>query len=103
MEIIETVAVNAQRRDPADPEALWIEQESKGYIVRNLDDPNEIIAFGFLHGGVSDFLPLRNDPEVRRKQERRSALMAPHIDEVVVDGSYEVIEVVTREDARPAA
>ena len=86
--------------DPDDPDALWVEQESKAYIVRNVDDPNEIIAFGFMHGDASDFLPLRNEPEVRRKQQRRSSLMAPHVEDVLVDGSYEVIEVVKREDAR---
>jgi hypothetical protein len=36
--------------DPKDPDALWVEQESKAYILRNLDDSNEIVAFGFIHG-----------------------------------------------------
>jgi hypothetical protein len=29
--------------------------------------------------------------------------MAPHVAETLVDGSYEVLEVVTRDEARPRA
>lgn len=85
--------------DPDDPDALWVEQESKAYIVRNLDDPDEVIAFGFLHGDRSDLMSLRREAETQRKQALRSAAMAPHVDAIVLDGAYEVLEVVTKEDA----
>jgi hypothetical protein len=36
--------------DPSEADALWVEQESKACILRNLDDPDEIVALGFIHG-----------------------------------------------------
>lgn len=87
--------------DPDDPDALWVDQESKAYIVRNVADPDEIVAFGFFHGDRAGLLALRDEPETQQKQATRSAAMAPHVEETLVDGSYEVLEVVTREEARP--
>ena len=85
--------------DPTNPDALWVEQESKAYILRNLDDPDEIVALGFIHGQLDDLRSLRSDPEVERRQRLRQEAMAPFISEIVLDGAYEVIEVATREDA----
>lgn len=86
--------------DSSDPDALWVEQESKAYILRSLEDPNEVVAFGFLEGSLPELQSLRQDPEVERKQRRRQEAMAPFVSEILLDGAYEVIEVVTREDAR---
>ena len=86
--------------DLDDPDALWVDQESKAYIARNVEDPDEIVAFGFFHGEGPELLALRDDPETQRKQAKRAAGMAPHVDGVVVDGSYEVLEVITREEAQ---
>ena len=87
--------------DPDDPDGLWIDQESKAYIVRNVADPDEIVAFGFFHGGRAELLALRDEPETQRRQAKRAAATTPHVEETLVDGSYEVLEVVTREEARP--
>ena len=57
--------------DPTNPDALWVEQESKAYILRNLDDPDEIVALGFIHGQLDDLRSLRSDPEVERRQRLR--------------------------------
>jgi hypothetical protein len=43
---------------------------------------------------------LREDSEIQRKQAKRSEAMSHHIDATVADGSYRVIEVITREEAR---
>jgi hypothetical protein len=44
--------------------------------------------------------PTGEDPEIQRKQAERSAAMSPHVDTTVSDGSYRVIEVITRDEAR---
>jgi hypothetical protein len=73
---------------------------AKAYMLRNVADPDEIVAFGFFHDDGPELLALRDEPETQRKQAKRAAAMAPHVEETVVDGSYEVLEAVTREDAR---
>jgi hypothetical protein len=85
---------------PGRPGFLWVDQESKAYIAINVEGPDEIVAFGFFHGKGPELLSLREDPEIQRKQAKRSEAMSHHIDATVADGSYRVIEVITREEAR---
>lgn len=61
----------------------------KAYIAVSVDDQDEIVAFGFFHASGSR-------PSAQRE-------MARHIDATVADGSYRVIEVMTREEARPGS
>jgi hypothetical protein len=63
----------------------------KAYIVRNVDDENDIIAFGMFE---SDPRAMFSDPKLQEVQANRVAGMAPHIDAIGPDGLYEVIEVV---------
>lgn len=83
--------------DPDDPDSLWVDGEEKAYIVRSLDDPDVVVAFGFLHGDPDELNRLRQDPEVERKMRKRVEAMAEFTEEVLSDGSYEVVEVVTKE------
>ena len=70
----------------------WPEGAIKAYILRNVDDPDEIIAFGFFEGDMSS---MRDDPEMQAQQQARFASMAPHVAETGADGVYEVIEEIT--------
>jgi hypothetical protein len=63
----------------------------KAYIVRNVDDENDVIAFGIFD---SDPREAFSSPEAQNMQAKRVAGMAPHIDAIGPDGLYEVIEVV---------
>ena len=81
----------ADWRQAWEPEE-WPEGAIKAYILRNVDDPDEIIAFGFFEG---DMAAMRDDPDMRAQQEARFANMAPHVAETGTDGVYEVIEEVT--------
>ncbi|MGH2966703.1 MAG: hypothetical protein ACRDMH_15165 [Solirubrobacterales bacterium] len=83
--------------DPDDPDSLWVDPEEKAYICRSLEDPNVVVAFGFLHGDIDDLNQLRQDPEIERKMRKRVDAMAEFTEEVLSDGSYEVVEVPTKE------
>jgi hypothetical protein len=58
------------------------------YILRNMSDPDEIIAFGLVEGNV-DEIKASMDPAVEQK---RQEAMAPYIESVGADGIYDVIE-----------
>jgi hypothetical protein len=79
-------------------QAWWPDNESdempegaEVYIVRNMKDPDEIIAFGIFDGTLED-AQAQMDEETMQK---RSEAMAPHIDSIGADGIYEVIERIT--------
>jgi hypothetical protein len=62
------------------------------YILRNLSDPDEIIAFGLTERDPDE---LRSDPSLGEdKRAAREAAMAPFVDSIGADGFYEVIDEV---------
>lgn len=60
----------------------------RAYILRNVKDPDEIIAFGVIEGEL-DQIRSSMDPDAERA---RQEAMAPYIDSIGADGIYEVIE-----------
>lgn len=70
----------------------WPEGARKAYILRNVDDPDEIIAFGFYEEDLSQ---LRNDSKMAEQQRARFERMAPYVASTGADGVYEVIDEVT--------
>ncbi len=74
------------------PDDEWPAGARKAYILRNLNDPQEIIAFGFFEGDVA---ALRDDPHFRDVQRKRFEAMAPYVESTGADGIYEVAEEVT--------
>jgi hypothetical protein len=62
----------------------------EAYILRNLNDPDEIIAFGLIEGDLDEIKAMMNPEEDRKRQEA----MAPYIESIGADGTYEVIERV---------
>ena len=61
------------------------------YILRNMNDPDEIIAFGLTDRSMDE---LRTDDFQQDQQERNEA-MAPHIESIGADGFYEVIDEIS--------
>jgi hypothetical protein len=70
----------------------WPEGSQKAYILRNVSDPDEVIAFGFFE---TDLAALRDDAGMREQQRVRFERMAPHVESTGADGIYEVVEEVT--------
>ena len=92
------VALTARKLKPGSYDE-WREAWERGdappgvtaYIARNVNDPDEVIAFGILEAS-------KEEVEARRGQEsddsERQAAMAPHVESVGTDGFYEVIDEV---------
>jgi hypothetical protein len=65
-----------------------IPEGAEAYIVRNLKDPNEIVAFGLIEGDMDEIKETFDEDQERTRQEA----MAPYIESIGADGIYEVIE-----------
>jgi len=64
----------------------------RAYHVRDVSDPDLVISFGFLDGEASDLDTIRQ--EIAGGEPDRQSAMAPYVDELIVDGLYEVVEEV---------
>jgi hypothetical protein len=69
----------------------WPEGARRAYILRNVDDPDEVIAFGFYE---LDLAQERRKPSLEEKQRARFERMAPYVASTGADGVYEVVEEV---------
>jgi hypothetical protein len=69
----------------------WPEGSAKAYILRNVDDPDEIIAFGFYDRQLDE---IRDDARLQEMQRGRFERMAPYVEATGADGVYEVLEEV---------
>jgi hypothetical protein len=65
-----------------------IPEGAEAYIVRNLKDPDEIVAFGLIEGNMDEIKEMMDEDQERARQEA----MAPYIESTGADGIYEVIE-----------
>jgi hypothetical protein len=80
-----------------DPEEM--PEGGEVYIVRNLNDPDEIIAFGLIEGEIDAIKGSFDEDKERKRQED----MAPYIESTGADGIYEVIEYIGAKTGAPSS
>jgi hypothetical protein len=93
-------ALSVRRLKPGsydDFRAAWQPDEfpsalKRAYHVRDVNDPNVVISFGLIDAEASEISAFRD--EVADVEDGRQAAMAPHVDELIVEGLYEVVEEV---------
>jgi hypothetical protein len=64
----------------------------RAFHIRSVSDPDQVISFGFLDGRASDLDAIR--AEIKDGEDSRQRAMAPHVEEVTVDGIFEVVDEV---------
>ena len=69
----------------------WPEGSTRAYILRNVEDPDEVIAFGFYD---LDLAQERREPRLQEQQRARFERMAPYVESTGADAVYEVVEEV---------
>ena len=69
----------------------WPKQWERAYHIRNVNDENEVISFGYFNGTLDELRQLRD--ESGREDERQRKMAGP-VEATGADGIYEVIEEV---------
>ena len=72
-------------REDVDVPAGW----KRFYAVRNVDDENEVVTFGFFDGTLEE---LRAGQEEGGEYDRRRAAVDELVESVGADGVFEVVE-----------
>ena len=67
----------------------WDPRFVRAYHVRNLNDENQIVSFGFFEGTADDYRAMPRD-----RADARVERMSEYIEQILVDGVYEVIDEV---------
>jgi hypothetical protein len=74
--------------DPGDAPPEVIGRWKRVYHVRDVNDPDVVISFGFFDGTLDELRAIQGEPGGEQPADR----VAPHVREVLLDGSYEVVE-----------
>jgi hypothetical protein len=69
----------------------WPPSMVKAWILRNQQDPDEVVGIGFYEES-DDVDPMRKDPARLASDERRAARMAPFVESVRLSGVFQVVE-----------
>lgn len=80
--------------DPGDAPAEVIGRWKRVYHVRDVTDPDVVISFGMFDGSLEELRALQTGEGGEPPADR----VGPHVEEVLLDGSYEVVEELTPAD-----
>ena len=76
----------------------WPDGLTRAYHVRNTENPDEVTSFGFFDVTAEEAERLRDDPDFLRAEAARRERMAPFVEDLLVNGLFEVVEEVTPPD-----
>jgi hypothetical protein len=77
-----------QAWDPGGAPPEVIGRWKRIYHVRDVDDQNVVISFGMFDGSLEELRDLQG----QAGRDQQLARVDPLVDEVLLDGSYEVVE-----------
>ncbi len=72
----------------------WPEQFVRAYHVRDLNDADTVVSFGFFDGDAEDYRRLRSEAPANEVEEERQRRMAEYVEETLLDGVFEVADEV---------
>ncbi|MGB2711493.1 MAG: hypothetical protein WBC33_08235 [Conexibacter sp.] len=80
--------------DPGDAPPEVIARWGQVYHVRDVTDPDVVISFGMFDGTLDELRALQADFPREAQVDR----VDPHVQEVLLDGAYEVVEQLSGAD-----
>jgi hypothetical protein len=83
----------AQFRAAWQPEEWWAPL-TRAYHLQSVDDPNEVISFGFFDGTLDDFERMRDSAAWIEGEDRRLKRIAAFEEATRFGGVYEVLEEI---------
>jgi hypothetical protein len=72
---------------PSDAQQRW----TRVYVCQDVADENVVLTFGFFDGTLSEL----REAQKQLDYDAYVARFAPHVESVLLDGSYEVVEEIT--------
>ena len=73
----------------------WWPQLAKLVVLRNDDNPDEVMTVGYFDITADELEALRDSPEVLRSEAERLERIAPYEERLVVNGIFEVAEEIS--------
>jgi hypothetical protein len=78
--------------DPTDAGTEVLEQWAGIYHCRDLQDPEIVVSFGLFDGSLDEL----RAAQARLRRGSQVDRIGPHVQEVLLDGAYEVVEELSQ-------
>ena len=73
----------------------WPSRLSRVEVMRNDDDPDEVITVGYVDATPDELESMRDDPAILEAEMRRLERIAPFEERVLVNSIFELVEEVS--------
>lgn len=77
---------------------LWPEALAHIEVLRNNEDPDQVVTIGYFDTSFEGLESLRDDPRLIDAETKRIARLSEFVDEVLVNGIFDLAD-----DLRPSA
>ena len=74
----------------------WLPLLRNALVMRNEDNPDQILTIGFFDAGPDQLEAVRDDPAVMTNEDKRLRRIAEFEERVVLNGIFELVEEVAR-------
>ena len=78
----------------------WLPKLRNALVLRNEDNPDQVLTIGFFDADPDQLDEVRDDPEVLAEEDRRLRRIADFEERVVLNGIFELVEDVKRPEER---
>jgi len=73
----------------------WLPKLTRAVVLRNQDDPDQVLTIGYFDADADALDEIRDDPAVLAEEERRLRRISEFEERVVLNGIYELVEEVS--------
>ena len=72
----------------------WLPRYEKALVLRNQDNPDQVLAIAFFAGSQQEYEAARDDPATMRAEEERLHRISEFEEGVLVSGVFDVVDEV---------
>jgi hypothetical protein len=78
----------------------WLPKLTHAVVLRNQDDPEQVLTIGYFDADEAELDAIRDDPAVLAEEDKRLRRIAEFEERILLNGIFEVAERVVPPDQR---
>ncbi len=72
----------------------WLPKLTRAYVLRNQDDPDQVLTIGYFDADEEQLDEIRDSPEVMAEEDQRLRRIAAYEERILLNGIFELVEEV---------
>jgi hypothetical protein len=72
----------------------WLPKLTRAFVLRNQDDPQQVLTIGYFDADETTLDEIRDSPEVMAEEDQRLRRIAEFEERILLNGIFELVEEV---------